>query len=258
MLPLVPRQKRPLTETGLLEASVDTATITEWWTRWPSANIGLRTGVQFDVLDIDGEVGTSSLSAKMGPEKAHSGPISRTGKGEHWLFLPTGTANQAGLLDKVDWRGTNGYIVAPPSIHPDGHSYAWHPEQGPDAALTSPPDWLRPMLTQWVEKDKFVERPISVLRTQPYSKHSPQRLLTFDAERLANLKEDIVAMAEQLGYEPRRHGGNRYVIRCPFHPADDTPSLVLYTHNNSFYCFGCGAWGDALNLKDNRPGGHRA
>ena len=120
VLPIVRRGKRPLTQTGLLEASTDTAQISEWWQRWPEANIGLRTGVAFDALDIDGDSGVSSVATKVGPEFTHSGPISRTGKGQHWLYLPGNTANQTGLLDGVDWRGTNGYIIAPPSRHPSG------------------------------------------------------------------------------------------------------------------------------------------
>jgi len=36
-------------------------------------------------------------------------------------------------------------------------------------------------------------------------------------------------------------------IRCPFH-ADDTPSCRIYPSINTFYCFGCGATGDQIEL----------
>jgi hypothetical protein len=251
VLPVLPAGKRPLTKTGLLEADTDPHQIAEWWSRWPHANIGLRTGVAFDVLDIDGIEGFASI-----PE-AHSGPISRTGKGEHWLFLPGATANATGLFPKVDWRGTNGYIVAPPSRHPDGHDYAWHPEQGPDSPLSPPPEWLTPLLSPWIEKENYATV-IRVLKTNPYSSNAPQRILAYGADRLAALLTDIVATATDLGLDPRPDGGGRYHVHCPFHEGDREASMKLYTHDNSFYCFGCGAWGDAKNLIDHRPGGHRA
>lgn len=34
---------------------------------------------------------------------------------------------------------------------------------------------------------------------------------------------------------------------CPFHK-DKTPSLKVYSKTNSFYCFGCGAGGSAVNF----------
>jgi archaellum biogenesis ATPase FlaH len=36
-------------------------------------------------------------------------------------------------------------------------------------------------------------------------------------------------------------------VCCPFHN-ERTPSLNVYHHQDSFYCFGCGAGGDALNF----------
>lgn len=256
ILPLAPREKRPLTKTGLLEASDDPNVINEWFRRWPMANIGLRTGVAFDALDIDGEVGLASLAAKAGPRLAHLGPVSRTGRGQHWLYAPTGMANSAGLLNKVDWRGVNGYIVAPPSTHPDGHTYEW--DKGPDGPLPTAPDWMLALLTPWREREAYVPRPIRIMRTNPYSKNQPSRNIVVDPERLAMLAGDIVQMAEDLGYAPRPDGGGRYAINCPFHEGDRDPSMKLYTNDNSFYCFGCGAWGDSVNLRDNRPGGPRA
>ena len=34
---------------------------------------------------------------------------------------------------------------------------------------------------------------------------------------------------------------------CPFH-SDKTPSFVVYPESQSFYCFGCGAGGDAISF----------
>ena len=52
----------------------------------------------------------------------------------------------------------------------------------------------------------------------------------------------ILQVAEDLGLEVQRHR-----MKCPFHE-DDTPSLVLYSHTNSFYCFGCAKTGNSITL----------
>jgi hypothetical protein len=255
VLPLVPHKKNPLTTNGLLDSSVDPAKINDWWRRWPNANIGLRTGVTFCVLDIDGDEGRASLVAAAGPEWNHSGPVSRTGRGEHWLYLPSNTQNRAGLLPKLDWRGTNGYIVAPPSHHPDGHDYEW--VQSPDDhALSDTPDWLTPLLLTYREKQAYTDQ-IRIIQVNEYDRMNPVKAKILDTTKLAALKTDIVAIAVEMGYAvaPR---GPRWVMTCIFHDGDNEASLTLYPHDNSFYCFGCGAWGDAINLRDKRAGGTRA
>jgi len=40
---------------------------------------------------------------------------------------------------------------------------------------------------------------------------------------------------------------NRYKARCPFHE-DDSPSLVIYPDTNTFFCFGCGAYGNPITF----------
>lgn len=46
-------------------------------------------------------------------------------------------------------------------------------------------------------------------------------------------------------YYPR-DGGEEKIV-CPFHK-ERSPSLVIYDHNHSFYCFGCGAGGDSIDF----------
>jgi len=135
--------KHPRLQHGLHEASTDEDTIVEWWRRWPEANVGLRTGVAFDALDVDGIEGQKAIldaCAENGP--LPGGPWSYTGGGgDHMLYLTTGSGNRAGVLNKVDWRGLNGYIVAPPSMHASGVAYEWH--DGPETPIDHAPEWLR-------------------------------------------------------------------------------------------------------------------
>jgi hypothetical protein len=258
VLPVVPKGKRPLTKNGVLEASADIDQVVAWWTHWPMANIGLRTGGSFDVLDIDGDDGMASLVAELGPGASHPGPISRTGKGEHWLFAPTGTANRTGLLPSIDWRGTNGYIIAAPSIHPTGSLYVWDETNGPDTPLPQPPDWLLPYLTEWTETAQDDGPPIRVWLPNPHQPKSTKKAVAYNLPpHVEGQLTDIVALAEEMGLHPRRDG-RLFAIHCIFHKGDREPSMKLYPADNSFYCYGCGAWGDSMNLKYRRKGGTRA
>jgi len=61
--------------------------------------------------------------------------------------------------------------------------------------------------------------------------------------RQANPIEEIVASA---GVELQPNG-HRLTGSCPFH-RDGRPSLVVYPHNESYFCFGCGAGGDVIDF----------
>ena len=134
VLPLKPRDKIPRISKadggrGCHDASICSDQIAEWWTRWPNANIGLATGTAFVVLDVDGEEGLATLADL---EDLHGwlpiGPASVTGSGGmHLLFAGNARVrNSVQLLGPgLDTRAAGGYIVAPPSIHPDGPRYTW-------------------------------------------------------------------------------------------------------------------------------------
>jgi DNA primase len=49
------------------------------------------------------------------------------------------------------------------------------------------------------------------------------------------------------GYVELRRRGHTHMGLCPFHN-EKTPSFVVYPATQSFYCFGCGAGGDAITF----------
>lgn len=141
VLALRPKAKTPLLAHGLHDASTDLVVVRSWWLRWPDANVGLRTGVCFDVLDVDGPDGLDALGDHIPVDgEPLTGPTAVTGHGWHTYVAPTGNGNRTGLVDHVDWRGRGGYVVAPPSVHPGGHVYRWaFGDQGP---IRPAPAWL--------------------------------------------------------------------------------------------------------------------
>jgi hypothetical protein len=132
---------------GVNDATCNRARILAWWTRHPQANIGLATGHRFDVLDVDGPVGTQAIRALAATHGLHSsGPLVRTGGGGwHFYLAPTGLGSVRPLdVEHVDWRGRGGYVVAPPSRHASGHPYQW--AAGRD--LDSPPGQVPAVLLE--------------------------------------------------------------------------------------------------------------
>jgi Bifunctional DNA primase/polymerase, N-terminal len=113
---------------GVKDATTNRARVLAWWTRHPQANIGLATGYRFDVLDVDGPAGEHAIR-QLAVEHGltSSGPLVRTGGGGwHFYLAPTGLGNvHPHGLERVDWRGRGGYVVAPPSRHASGHPYQW-------------------------------------------------------------------------------------------------------------------------------------
>ena len=139
--------KHPRTPRGLLDASTDVSTVERWWTQLPDANVGLRTGVWADVLDLDTTDAVvefeSMVRADDGDPKAL--PSVFTAKGMHFYFQATGGQNLVGFRPGWDWRGVNGYVVAPPSVHAKGSAlYEWRSPI--DGALPAAPEWLLHLL----------------------------------------------------------------------------------------------------------------
>lgn len=55
-------------------------------------------------------------------------------------------------------------------------------------------------------------------------------------------------IAELIGqYVHLKRSGRTLMGLCPFHN-EKTPSFAVYPDTQSFYCFGCGAAGDAINF----------
>ena len=147
VFPVKKQGKSPLCPNGFKSATTDKVVLQEWNKKFPDCNIGIPTGQinNLFVVDIDGEQGFESLNRLELIYGKLDAPTVITGKGKHLYFkMPENTdikSSVSKIADHIDIRANGGYVVAPPSIHENGHQYTWEnfiPNQGfPEA-----PSWL--------------------------------------------------------------------------------------------------------------------
>jgi hypothetical protein len=129
--------KQPLTDHGFKDASNDPDQILVWWTDWPNANVAIAAETsRLVILDVDPKNGgDESLRAlieelKIGRLLEETPKVRTGGGGLHYYFrAPDGDSVRcsAGKLGPgLDIRAAGGYVIAPPSVHPDtGQKYRW-------------------------------------------------------------------------------------------------------------------------------------
>jgi len=173
VLPLRPGDKIPICRGGFKAATRDPAEVQATWRQHPQANIGVRTGrlSGISVLDVDPESGGGDSLARI---EAEHGPLPGTitqitgGGGVHLVYrFKAGLGIGAGLWGPgLDLRSEGGYIVAPPSIHPNGCRYRWLG------------DVWRDNLAEWPGCLRLPERPVppppaAVRQYQPWEGGGP-------------------------------------------------------------------------------------
>lgn len=127
VFPLKPLYKQPASRHGFKDGTTDPDEIRALWSKCPY-NIGLPTGLAFDVIDIDVPDGAQTyarmLEADVIPD-IH-GQVATSSGGLHLYIHPLDGGNLARSLPGVDYRGTGGYVVAPPStLGQPGRSWSW-------------------------------------------------------------------------------------------------------------------------------------
>lgn len=142
VFPLKPKDKEPATPHGFYDATKEVGTVEAWWIQNPDYNIGIATGqmsnlavIDADVDDLEGKDGNKSIREW---EKEH-GELPETwtvitGRGGSHLWYRTAEdfGSSTHILPDVDIRANGGYVVAPPSIHPNGTPYEWDAMHDPD------------------------------------------------------------------------------------------------------------------------------
>lgn len=183
VIPLYPRGKKPWIKDWGKNATTDETTIRKWWQQRPDSNIGILTGHGLGVIDVDNKPekhggiigGDVLLDWEMEHGQLAETVCAKSGTGGMHYYYNIGDWDIAKCESpkiSIDLRCKGGYIVAPPSIHPEtGQPYTWD---------ISPED-MQPTIIGDVERACFEW----VLENSTKSKDGNDAKVTTDVETIA-------------------------------------------------------------------------
>jgi len=126
VIPIVPGAKKPNIKWSDYQFKRANEVVLQDWFIKNNYNIGIVTGKisNIIVIDVDSEEGKKHI------EDCPPSPIVITGKGCHIYFNHPQDREVRNFqkrpgLEGIDLRGDGGYVIAPPSIHPNGTKYRW-------------------------------------------------------------------------------------------------------------------------------------
>jgi hypothetical protein len=178
-----------LTPNGLKDATSEANVIKGWWAKYPQANIGLVTGGEIDVIDVDGAIPAyQSLIEDMGaPEHVATVLTGRGDGGLHIYCTPGGNktipSGKHGLPNKIEVKGAGGYVVAPPSRHITGGTYTYLTE------ITGTIHGKIP-LTQWLAELDTEPAPVVPIRPT-----MPMPTITATADNVTKYRDAVIESA---------------------------------------------------------------
>jgi hypothetical protein len=191
------------------------ATIEEirtWWTRWPTANVGIITGIisRLCVLDIDHRNGGFETLVELdhhGAVMPDDNPVVITGSGglHHYFLLDQPLAKSAPFAG-IDVQADGALVVAPPSLHASGRRYRW----------------ARPLESRWPVVPGWVRWAVAQY----------ERSSSIPASPLPGADEDdVLAGLRRAGlYLARHRRRGLHRIRCPWaelHSNADPEAVVI-------------------------------
>jgi len=209
--------KTPITAHGVKDASKDKDQILHWWTEFPEANIGLAAGASGKMfVDIDPRNGGNDTW--MAIQKGYATTEVRTGSGgTHLHFQDPGVRWPKTLGPGVDIQYGNKYVVAPPSVHPDGGKY----------------EFVKQCHIKTLKAQKCPEWLLDLRDVVPVSTN-----LAVPAD------ERQAWLVDMLDLRQRK---SEWWCRCPVHEERE-PSFSVNFDRGVFSCLGCGYSGTVVQL----------
>ena len=123
----VAKTKKPLIEWAEYQTRKPRAEeVQAWWDKFPDANVGIVTGKVsgLTVIDCDSKQGIDAV-ARVAGENFVS-PTVETSRGvQYYCQFDPAAVNRHTVMEDVDIRSEGGFVVAPPSVHASGRTYAW-------------------------------------------------------------------------------------------------------------------------------------
>jgi hypothetical protein len=221
VVPAIPGTKKPLVSWKAFQARrPDEGEIRAWYHARPDAGViivcGRVSGIA--VVDIDPRNGGDLRLAGQ-----FTGPLAETGSGGRHAYLAADVTipKLPDILPGVDLQAEGSYVLAPPTIHPNGTPYRWVPGRAlGDVPLSAVPAWLRQLIRQRERRRGFHR--------------------AGDMSERIQLPRDIRHVLSRL--DAVRRSGPGWVARCPAHE-DREPSLSIgigREGNVLLHCFaGC-------------------
>lgn len=203
----------------------------------PDANVGIRTGRELVVLDIDarddGQVSLRRLEQRHGPLPP-TAEVATGGGGRHLYFRGPADLRSRNLrhdgIAGVEIKAAGAQVVAPPSVHPEtGREYVW---VRPLPEIARLPAWVVALA------GRAPQRPAGAPRA-------------VDPQLAERLRRDPLHRIPSTVYVPRLTGrpiNRRGFVACPIHGSDTVPSLRVYPGDGGWHCFGCGVGGGIYQL----------
>ena len=213
VFPLRAHTKEPYAGIGVYQADTDAAQVADWW-KWQSyANIGFHPGGA-GALALDADTykeQCGGLGVLTFEEQETVTRLTGSG-GSHLVYaVPNGVryGNGTGALPEgLEIRSWGGYIVLPPSVHPNGRRYVWEAGYGPhEHALAPLPDSL--------------QRALQAAHANRAADVAPSDV---EAMEVACAIVESVLDAAQVAHSGRRewfHGRKWVFGACPFQPPLD-------------------------------------
>lgn len=183
------------------------------WLNSGATNIGVVTGKLSGLVVVDCDTADDAAFWRASHPRTPLEVITGRG-GRHFYYqFPTGTnvTNRAGVLNrKIDIRGEGGYVVAPPSLHPNGNRYRW--EDSSTYSLSDLPHFL----PEWIASE-----PTKASRTTRSTVHRPRSYI-----------RSIRAISGERGHN------QTYRAACTLRDSGLTPEealceLVLWNRTNA-------------------------
>lgn len=148
---------------GVHDATTDPVAIIAWSSTWAAGmNIGGRVPDGVVVIDVDprhgGDITLGKLEAEHGKLPETQMTISGRGDGgcHYWFQRPPGKLSSARLGKGIDIKTSTGYVVLPPSIHPE----TGKPYRRVDGPIGVPPAWLVDLMRRPEPEPATAPRPV--------------------------------------------------------------------------------------------------
>lgn len=193
--------------------------VSKWWKMWPDASIGIVLGPISGllVIDSDSKDANNLLLKLLGDVLKHCPKAASGSRGPgkyHYYFkhpaLATRASNKS-LHQQLEIRGTNGLIVAPPSVHKTGkNTYAWIKGQ----AIWRVPLMETPAVILEALQASRKRIPIAVRLPVPTIKGSGGFSETFSSFNSQRVPGDVAEFIRGEHAHTNNHDWNDRLFRC--------------------------------------------